>query len=139
MSRIARAEAHTLSTVDDGASETESDGCDSVRIRHRLDRIEVVRTHDAREVGVEALSVQLADNLLQNHSHLFFFQAIRRGANVGLCVLAESRGIDALDRLREFVEARLQAWLLVAEHERLVDTRERLVLRVFQEARRADG
>ena len=78
-------------------------------------------------------------HLLQNHRHLFFFQAIGRGAHISLGVLAEGRSVDALDRLGKFVEADLQAGLLVAQHEGLVDAGEGLVLRVFEQAGGTDG
>ncbi len=58
-----------------------------------------MRTHDAGKIRVEALAVHLAHNLLQDDRHLFLFQAVGRGAHVGLGVLAERGSVNALDRL----------------------------------------
>ena len=79
--------------------------------------------------------MQRAYHLLQDHRHLFFFQAIRRGAHVGFGVLAEGGRIDALDGLRAARPgARCDLGLLVAQHEGFVHAGEGLVLRVFQQA-----
>ena len=56
-----------------------------------------MRPHNARKIRIETLAMNGADHLLQNHRHLFFFQAIWRRPNISLGVLAKSGSIDALD------------------------------------------
>src|SRR5215469_12112754 len=130
--RIFRAEADAFATVNHGSSQPECDCCDSIRICHRLNRVEIMRSDHAGKVRIKTWAMQRADDLLQNHGHLFFFQTIRGGAHVRLSMLAESRSVNSLYRLGEFLESNLQLRLLIPQHERFVNTRERLVLRVFQ-------
>ena len=44
---------------------------------HRRERIEVVRTRDAGEIGVEAVAVRAADDPLQHDGHLLFLEPVR--------------------------------------------------------------
>src|SRR5215472_9418825 len=136
VARIARTETEAFTAVDDGASQAERNGGDSVGKGHRLYRIKVVRTHDAGEVGIEALTMLSSYDLLQNHRHLFFFQTIGGCAYIHLRVLTERRSIYALDGFAQFVEANLQLRMLIAQHEGLINSGERLILRIFEQARR---
>jgi len=72
-------------------------------------------------------------------ANLFFFQAVGRGAHILLCMLAEGRRVDALDRFHQLFRPKADVAALIGQHEGFVHARERLVLRVFQQAGRAHG
>ena len=105
MLRISRTEGEALSAIDDGSSKAECNRGNAVGKIHRGDRVEVPGTNNAGEVGIETLIVCGADDLLDDHRHLFFFEAIGRGADVSFCVLAEGRGINTLDRLGQSIQS----------------------------------
>ena len=79
-----------------------------------------------------------SDDLLQNDCHLFFFEPVGRGPQVRLRARGEHRGVDALDRAHELAQTHLRFGMAVRQHVRFVDAGERLILRVFEEARRPD-
>src|SRR5215469_11018735 len=101
---IARTEANALATINDSASQAKSHGCDAIGVGHRRYGVKVVRSHDAREIRIEARAMQGAHDLLQNDGHLLLFQAIRSGAHISLGVLAVCRRVDSLDGFRELVK-----------------------------------
>ena len=98
-----------------------------------------MRAHDSGEIRIKALPVGRAHNLLENHRHLFFFQAVGRGAHILLCMLAEGRRVDALDRFHQLFRPKADVAALIGQHEGFVHARERLVLRVLQQAGRTYG
>ena len=77
-----------------------------------------------------------AHHLLKDDRHLLFFQAVGRGAHIGLRMLAEGGSVHPLDRLHQLLQAHVNVGVLVGQHERLVDAGERLILRILQQARR---
>ncbi len=138
---IARAESQTLPAIHHGSAQAQSDGGDAVFEGHRRHGIIIARAHDSGEIGIEARPVARAHNLLENHRHFFFFQAIRRRPHVGLRMAAEGGGVDAPDGLAErlqpgvliYFRICLRICLLVAQHEGFIHAGERLVLRILQQ------
>ena len=134
MTRITRAEAEALPTINHGASESQGHCGDTVPELHGRNRVEIVGARHSGKVRIKAPSVWRADHLLQDDCHLFFFQAVGCGTHVGFRVLAEGGCIDALDGLHKPLEPHRQVGMLVCQHEGFVHSRERLVLRIFKQA-----
>ena len=137
--REARAEAQRGQAVHDRAPEAERDGDDAVGRGERRRGIEVVGAGHAGEVGIEAGPAARADDPLEDHRHLLLLQPVRRGPQVGLRVLGEGRGVDPLDRPLELFQPHRRVVVVVGQHVRFVHAGERLVLRILEQARRADG
>ncbi len=89
------------------------------------------------DVGVEAVAVPAADDLLDDHRHLLVRRGAAGRARGRRARREEGRGVDELDRLDQPAEARLGVGLVVGDHLRGVDAGERLVERVLEQARGA--
>src|SRR5208337_1517282 len=139
MPRVSWAEAQTLPSPDHCAAESQGDGSEAVFHAHGRVRIEIARAHDSGKFRIKASAVFRTHYLLDKHGHLFLFQTIGRSAHVGFGMLAEGGGIDELDGLHELLQARLDAGILVGQHEGFVHAGEGLVLRVLQQAGGAHG
>jgi hypothetical protein len=96
-----------------------------------------VRAGDAGEARVEPAAVGRADHPLKEHGHPLFFEAVGRGPQVALGLLAEGGGVDPLHRQEHPLQPLLRAARVVGQHHGVVDAGERLVLGVFEQARRA--
>ena len=79
-----------------------------------------------------------ADDPLENDRHLFFFLAVGSGVEEPADPRQEQRGIHLLDGPRQGVQTSSRRFLLVRHQDGLVHPRERLVGRIFEQARRPD-
>jgi len=75
---ISRAKSQTLPSIHHRAAQAQGDGRDAILESHRRHGIKIARAHDSGEIRIKALLVGSAHNLLENHRHLFLFQAIWR-------------------------------------------------------------
>src|SRR5580692_5701503 len=139
MLRMAWAEGQALASADHGASEPKRDCREAVSDGDMTHRIEIARAYDAGKIRIETVSVGSTNYLLQHDGHLLFFQTIRSRSHVSLGVLAEGRGVDELDCLQQLLQTKLDVLMGIGEHEGLVHARERLILRIFQQAGRTNG
>ena len=136
MARRARTEVQHASAFDDRPAQAERHRGHAVLGLQRCLRIEVVRPRHAREIGIEPRPVLGADDLLNDDRHLLFFEAVGRRPQVGLGVAQEGRRIHPLHRLHQPRQALVVVGMPVGQHERVVHARERLVLRILEQARR---
>src|SRR6202021_751223 len=99
--RITRTEGQTFPPVHNRPPQAQGHGSDSVSIAHGWNRIEIVRSHDARKIRIKPLpvlrTVDRANHLLHDDRHLFFFQPVGSSPHVPLGMLAEGGSVDALD------------------------------------------
>ena len=134
VSRVTRAERKAPAAIDHRAPQSQCDRGDAVAELHRRHGVEIVRSSNSGKVRIKPRIVASTDHLLKNDRHLFFFQAVRRGPHVSFGMLAEGGSINPFDRFHELVEADREFALLVRQHEGLVYTGERLVLRILEQA-----
>ncbi len=98
-------------------------------------REEVVGPAHPRHVRIEAVSVAVPDHFLDDDRHLLVGAGSLRGANVTLRVAEVGGRIDELDGLHQLAEPGVRVRLVVGDHFRLVNPRERAKQRVLQQAR----
>ena len=97
-----------------------------------------MRPRDAGNVRIEPVVVLRADDPLKDHRHLLFLEPVRRRPNVGLRARRKHRRVHALDGARQLAQPYFRLGMAVRQHVRLVHAGERLILRVFEQARRSD-
>ena len=136
---IFRAEADGNAPVDDRFAQAERHGDDSVQRLLGSYRIEVVGFCDAGEIGVEPCAVLRADHFLHDHRHLFFFKTVIGDFEVVFCALIKGRCVHPLDGGYELPEPDKRIRMVVRNHVRFINAGERMILRVFQKARRPHG
>src|SRR6185369_10668808 len=89
-------------------------------------------------MGIKAVSMPLADYLLDDHGHLF---GARFGTNASYIVasLAEIGGsINKLNCFQHATKTRVRVELVVWDHLRRINACERMLQGIFEQARRTD-
>ena len=136
--RISRAEPETGFTAHDGLTKAKRNRRDPVFGLHRWQRVEIVGPRDAGEARIEPRAARAADNALEHHRHFFFLEPIWSSQKIALRGRAERRRIDTLDGGQQLAQAHVHARVIVRQHEGVVNACERLILRIFEQARRPD-
>jgi hypothetical protein len=102
---IARTERKAFSSIYDRAAQAQSHSRDAICEGHRRNWIEIMRSDNSGKIGIEALTMRRADELLNDHCHFFFLKSVWRGTYIGFGVTAESGGVDALDGIDQVRQA----------------------------------
>ena len=89
-------------------------------------------------MGIVAPFIGRAYHFLQEHGHLLLVDDVARGGHVSLAVLVEHRGVDGLDGIHQEFET-LGDVVNRRNHVGRIDAGKGLVVRIFEEGRRADG
>ena len=134
MARVARAEAEAGLAGDHGLAQAERHGGDAVFRAHRRQRIEVVRSRDAGQAGIEPGAVPAADDPLEDDRHFFLFEAVGTVGEVAFRRRAEGGSVHPLDRRQQLPPPHVDARVIVGQHERVIDAGKRLKLRVLKQA-----
>ena len=80
-----------------------------------------------------------SDDLLQNDSHLLFFQPVRSGTYIGFRMLTKRGGVYAFDGLHQLLQADQKIRMMIGQHEGFIHASERQVLRILEQAGRTHG
>ncbi len=104
-----------------------------------MDRIEIIRPSNARKIRIELVVVLRTGHLLDDDRHLLFLEPVGCHPDVILSAFVKCRCIHAFDRVKQFLQPDAGIRVIIRDHVGFVDTRERVVLRILQEARRPDG
>ncbi|HSQ60981.1 MAG TPA: hypothetical protein VLT84_11230 [Acidobacteriota bacterium] len=135
--RVGRRVAPRDAAVHDRLPQAERQDRHALLRARRARGVDVPRARHAREIGIEARAVAPADDLLHDDGHLLLHRPAGRRP-VAPRAFEERGGPDELDRLGQAPKAALGVVLVVGDHLRGVDARERTPQRVFQEAGGAD-
>ena len=100
--------------------------------------IEIVGAGHSRDIRIKTVAVPQTDDLLEDDRHLLFARITARRLDVVAGFAKVSGSVDKLDGLNQLPETGVRIELIVRNHLGAVDTRERPVQRIFQQAGRAD-
>ena len=114
-------------------------GDDAVFRAGRRRWIEVVRPCHARDIRIEPVAVAGAHQALDDHRHGFFFQAVRGGVQERSSALTEGAGVDPFHRVDELGQAHFGMFVVVGQDPGAVNTGQRLLRRILEEAGRSYG
>mmetsp|Transcript_18166 Transcript_18166/g.46119 ORF Transcript_18166/g.46119 Transcript_18166/m.46119 type:complete len:315 (-) Transcript_18166:792-1736(-) len=149
--RSGRRKARTPSAVDHHATEAERERDNATGRIDTVLREEVHRASHAGQVwskvaghlgrvlaaGTVATGARRAGQVLDHHGHLLLLGSVARAQRVVDRLVGEGAGQHRLDGAEHGHQTQLQVVLVVAQHDRLVDARVRLVDGIFEERRGA--
>src|SRR5439155_26379965 len=102
---VARTESQAFAAIHDLPAHAQGDRSDSVFEDSGCNRVKIPRSRHPRDVGIKPRTVLRSDDLLQNDSHLLFFQPVRSGSYIGCRMLSKCGGVYEFDGLHQLLQA----------------------------------
>ena len=135
---VGRAVTIDLLAIDDDFAKPQRQADRSFFRQHRIIWVVIVRLRHAGNHRIIQVAEPVADQLLNQHRHLFLFYPNVSVLGVLHRRLVEHRGIDQLDRIGQLPQAHLRIFVAIGHDIGFVDSSERQHAGIFQDTGGAD-